>query len=104
MRLALFNERPTVGKSQLHKLSESNYQAGMRTIHAVVKGEGAVGATVRIYGCNDSRYPVEILTFTLAGNGTVSDSAKENMPFEYYQAEIIGINGVAARVSVIVNL
>lgn len=104
MRLALFNERPTVGKSDLTPLRESNYQAGMRNIHAVVKGEGAVSATVRLYGCNDPRYPVEILTFTLSGNGTVSDSAKDNFPFEFYQAEVVAISGVGARVSLIASI
>lgn len=45
----------------------------MRVIHAVVKGQGAVGATIRIYGCNDARFPVEVMTFTLSGNGVVTD-------------------------------
>lgn len=74
--------------------------SGMRSVQATVEGQGAVSAVVIVYGCNDKRYPIEVMRFTLTGSNLVSDFGKDNMPFEYYIVKIQNITGTGAVVSV----
>ena len=78
--------------------------SGYRSIQATVTGVGAVSATVVIYGCNDKRYPKEILRFGLAGDTVATDMAKDNMPFEFYIADVETLDGTAANVSVVASV
>lgn len=100
-QLILLNDTSVLGKS---KALPINGHGGMRSIQTSVYGTGAVAASVRIYGANDLRYPVEICTVPLSGNGQFTDVVKDSLPFTYYIAELLSISGTAARVSVVASV
>lgn len=72
-----------------------------RSIQATVEGPAPVSATVKIYTCNDGRFPVEIAQFSLSSTGTVaSEIFADDTSCEVYMAEVIAVSA-NAKVSVV---
>jgi hypothetical protein len=73
----------------------------MRSIQISIAGMSWVGCAVKLYGCNDLRYPVELFTANLGGTSSIdSDVFEDNSQFAFYYAEITTIWGTSARVTV----
>jgi len=72
-----------------------------RTLEAIVIGTGAVGATVKVYGCNTPRNTNGILLATITLSGTTSDQGGSELTVEwpYMYAVLSGISGTGAAVT-----
>lgn len=86
-------------KGAVQPSSEAAFN-GTVSFQAGVSGTGAVAAQVKIYGCNDARYPQLILTLDLSGAITVSEADRDDFPWAFYQAEVVSLSGLGAAVSV----
>lgn len=79
--------------------SESAFN-GTVSFQAGVSGTGAVAAQVKIYGCNDARYPQLIFTLDLSGVTVAAEADRDDFPWAFYQAEVVSVSGLGAMVSV----
>lgn len=80
--------------------------SGVRTIQSVIKGTGAVSATVEFYGSNVDDLTTGILLATATLSGTNTDTAGAVITAEYFYmwAKITAISGTAASVSATVGV
>lgn len=72
-----------------------------RSFQAAVEGVNPA-AVVRVYGCNDGRFPILIGTITLSATGTTyaTDVLSDDTPFEVYAGEVVSLSA-GAKVSLI---
>lgn len=102
MRLELMTDQAAPGVGEWKGAGDSEETKGVRSVQVGVLGTGVVGATIRIYGANDGRFPILLTTFVVSGqgDGSCTEATDLTFPFEQYRAELVSINGVAARASV----
>lgn len=103
-QIVLMNGVGAASRTEPVRILDNTSMSGIRSVQATVAGTGAVSAVVVIYGCNDPRYRVEVMRFTLSGTGVATDIARDNMPFEFYIAEVLSISGTGAAVSVVAGV
>lgn len=90
-----------VGRSQPFAVPGGN---PVRSIQVSVAAQSWCGVTVKLYGCNDIRYPVEILTVTInASANQDTEVVEDNSQFAFYYAEVTAIYGTQARASVVMS-
>ena len=77
---------------------------GIRSIQAGIVGTGAISATIRISGCNDSRFPITVADFTLSGSGRDTDAVELTFPWEFYRVEVVAISGTGALATATMKL
>lgn len=78
------------------------YDSYPRSVETILTGTGAVSATVQVYGRNtSSTNAVLLLTFNMSGasGSDISASSIEN-PFAYLRADVTGISGTGASITV----
>jgi hypothetical protein len=75
---------------------------GPRSIQATVSGDGAVSATVAIYGSNTDANSGGVLlgTITLSGAGADTDGFASDAPWPYLYADLTAIDGTDAAATV----
>lgn len=102
--LTLMSDRGAVGVEPWQASGDTGETGGIRSVQAGLLGTGAVTATIRISGCNDGRFPMSVVDFTLSGTNSATDAAEVSFPWEFFRAEVIAINGTSARASVAMKI
>lgn len=71
-----------------------------RSYQGVVRGTGALTATILIEASNDESNAVAIGTITLSGNDLVTDGGLSDGEWAYVRARVSAITGTGATVNV----
>lgn len=103
-QVVLMRDQGTTGLGKTVPAVDSSNPSGRRSIQVGVAGTGAVSATVKIYGCNDGRFLVNVMTITVSGTNSATDAAQDDFPWEYYVAEVTAVSGTGALVSVTASM
>lgn len=101
-QLILAIDATTTGKRPVVPVRDTR-RVTMRSIQASVEGVGAVNAVVKVYGCNDARFPIEVMTITLSGTNTATDASADSFPWEHYIADVVSVSA-GACVSVVASV
>lgn len=77
---------------------------GKATFQAVLKGTGAITATILLEVSNDGENWLTLATFTMAGTTVVTDGAVSDAPWAYVRARLTAITGTSANASVFMGV
>lgn len=98
MQLNIARDRRTTGRSNPVSVPNQSARAsGLRSIQISVEAPaGPVSATVKLFGCNDGRYPIELATFNLSASGTWdTDVFADESHCEQYLIEVVSLSANA---------
>ena len=102
-QLIIATDRTDLGRSAAVSVPNQSARAsGQRSIQISVEAEqGPVSATVRLLGCNDGRFPIELAVFTLSSSGTWdTDVFADDSHCEQYLIDVVS-RSANARISAV---
>lgn len=74
---------------------------GRASFQAILTGTGALTADIRIEGSNNGIHWIELMSFAMSGNASVTDGGVTDASWAWVRARIESISGTGASATVI---